>query len=119
MTDTKILKEFIRTESNKLFGDKNAKKDTKLTEEFTRKCSWRPDGIKYKNNEVYLDVIEKVNSFISEKGVVLRSEVVGRMNMRCFLTGMPNLKLGLNDKVFFELTGRRKSELKQKQEVEL
>jgi len=27
--------------------------------------------------------------------------------MRCFLTGMPNLKLGLNDKVFFELTGRQ------------
>jgi AP-1 complex subunit mu len=107
MTDTKILKEFIRTESNKL-SDKNSKRnDNKLTEEFTRKCSWRPDGIKYKNNEVYLDVIEKVNSLISEKGVVLRSEVVGRMNMRCFLTGIPNLKLGLNDKVFFELSGRR------------
>ncbi len=31
--------------------------------------------------------------------------------MRCFLSGMPNLKLGLNDKIFFELTGRRKQSL--------
>ncbi len=30
------------------------------------------------------------------------SEVVGVLKMRVFLTGMPECKLGLNDKVLFE-----------------
>ena len=37
---------------------------------------------------------------------MLRSEICGQINMRCCLTGIPNLKLGLNDKVFFEVSGR-------------
>jgi AP-1 complex subunit mu len=28
--------------------------------------------------------------------------------MRCYLSGMPELRLGLNDKVMFEATGRGK-----------
>jgi AP-1 complex subunit mu len=37
---------------------------------------------------------------------MLRSEICGQINMKCNLSGMPNLKLGLNDKVFFEVSGR-------------
>ncbi|MBN3317070.1 AP1M1 protein, partial [Atractosteus spatula] len=42
-------------------------------------------------------------------GNVLRSEIVGSIKMRVFLSGMPELRLGLNDKVLFENTGRGKS----------
>ena len=66
-TDTKVLKEFIKTESNQLFGlinKENIAKNNKLTESMTGKTCWRQEGIKYKNNEVYLDVIEKVNSVV-------------------------------------------------------
>ena len=38
-----------------------------------------------------------------------RSEIVGVVKMRVFLSGMPELRLGLNDKVLFESTGRGKS----------
>ena len=31
--------------------------------------------------------------------VLLRSEIVGAVKMRVFLSGMPELRLGLNDKV--------------------
>lgn len=37
---------------------------------------------------------------------MLRSEVLGSVKMRCYLSGMPELRLGLNDKVMFEATGR-------------
>jgi AP-1 complex subunit mu len=37
---------------------------------------------------------------------MLRSEIVGQINMKSCLSGMPTLKLGLNDKIFFELSGR-------------
>ena len=40
---------------------------------------------------------------------MLRSEIVGNIKMRVYLSGMPELRLGLNDKVLFESTGRGKS----------
>jgi hypothetical protein len=36
----------------------------------------------------------------------LQPQVVGVLKMRTFLTGMPECKLGLNDKVLFESQGR-------------
>jgi len=43
---------------------------------------------------------------VSANGNVLRSEIVGAIKMRVYLSGMPELRLGLNDKVLFESTGR-------------
>ena len=57
-TETKILKEFIKTESNKL------KKETQITNSLTGLVTWRAEGIKYKINQAYLDVVEKVNSIV-------------------------------------------------------
>jgi len=37
---------------------------------------------------------------------MLRSEIVGQVNMRSCLSGIPTLKLGLNDKLFYEVSGR-------------
>ena len=65
--------------------------------------SWRPEGIKHAKNEIFLDVIERLNILVSANGNVLRSEILGRIRMRSFLSGMPELKLGLNDKVLFEM----------------
>uniref|UniRef100_H2ZYT5 AP-1 complex subunit mu-1 n=1 Tax=Latimeria chalumnae TaxID=7897 RepID=H2ZYT5_LATCH len=71
----------------------------------TNAVSWRSEGIKYRKNEVFLDVIESVNLLVSANGNVLRSEIVGSIKMRVFLSGMPELRLGLNDKVLFDNTG--------------
>jgi AP-1 complex subunit mu len=115
-TETKILKEYIKTESYKIKADRergsrpatNTPQD-QGTNYTTNKISWRPEGIKYRLNQAFLDVVEKVNSLISNKGVMLRSEIVGHINMKSCLSGMPTLKLGLNDKIFFELSGRSKN----------
>lgn len=72
----------------------------------TTAVGWRTEGIKHTKNEIFLDVIEKLNLLVSANGNVLRSEILGTVKMKSFLSGMPELKLGLNDKVLFEMTGR-------------
>lgn len=43
---------------------------------------------------------------VNANGNVIRSEILGAVKMKCYLSGMPELRLGLNDKVMFESTGR-------------
>lgn len=102
-TDTKILQEYITQEGHKL------EVAPRPPPAVTNAVSWRSDGIKYRKNEVFLDVIESVNLLVSANANVLRSEIVGAVKMRVYLSGMPELRLGLNDKVLFESTGRGKS----------
>lgn len=72
----------------------------------TGAVSWRKDGIKHKKNEVFLDVVESVNLMVNSQGNVIHSEVAGAIKVRCLLSGMPELRLGLNDKILFENTGK-------------
>ena len=44
---------------------------------------------------------------VNANGSVLLSEIVGTIKLKVFLSGMPELRLGLNDRVLFELTGRK------------
>ena len=116
----------------------------------TNAVSWRSEGIKHRKNEIFLDVVERLNLLVAANGTLLRSEVhaprpapppppppppplrrpppppphlklrrrltlpplllvqiLGSLKMRSYLSGMPELKLGLNDKLLFEATGRR------------
>ncbi|KAK2087353.1 AP-1 complex subunit mu-2 [Saguinus oedipus] len=103
-TDSKILQEYITQQSNKLETGKSRVPPT-----VTNAVSWRSEGIKYKKNEVFIDVIESVNLLVNANGSVLLSEIVGSIKLKVFLSGMPELRLGLNDRVLFELTGRSKN----------
>jgi len=107
LTESKILQEFITQQGNKL------KSQVHVPAQATAVVSWRQDNIKYRKNEVFLDVIESINLLVASNGTLLRSEIVGSVKIRSFLSGMPTLKLGLNDKVQFESSGR-KEEGKQK-----
>uniref|UniRef100_A0A915PZK9 MHD domain-containing protein n=1 Tax=Setaria digitata TaxID=48799 RepID=A0A915PZK9_9BILA len=102
-TEGKILQEFITQEGHKL---ETAPRPPMAV---TNAVSWRSEGLKYRKNEVFLDVIESVNLLANANGVVLQSEIVGSVKMRVYLTGMPELRLGLNDKVLFESSGRGKN----------
>lgn len=78
----------------------------------TNAVSWRSEGIKHRKNEIFLDVIEKLNLLVASNGTVLHSEIIGSIQMKSFLSGMPDLKLGLNDKLMFEATGRSTTRIK-------
>ena len=99
ISESKILREYITQEAHKLQVEK-------LPMAVTNAVSWRSEGIKHRKNEIFLDVIEKLNLLVSSNGTVLNSEIVGAVRMKSFLSGMPELKLGLNDKLMFEATGR-------------
>jgi AP-1 complex subunit mu len=103
-TETKLLKEYIKTESHQT--KINTQKEMDLSKTITNVISWRVEGIKHKKNEAFLDVIEKVECLIASNGNVLHSQVLGSIKMKCFLSGMPNVTLGLNDKVLFDLKGK-------------
>ncbi|KAH7639645.1 LOW QUALITY PROTEIN: adaptor protein complex 1, mu subunit [Dermatophagoides farinae] len=103
ITDGKILQEYITQESHKM------EIAPKVPMAVTNAVSWRTEGIRYRKNEVFLDVIESVNLLANASQAILNSEIIGSIKMRVYLSGMPELRLGLNDKVLFESTGRGKS----------
>jgi AP-1 complex subunit mu len=99
-TEHRVLKEFIMQEGNKMA------EQVRPPISLTNAVSWRGEGIVHKKNEIFLDIVEKLNLLVASNGTVLRSEIIGAVKMKSFLSGMPELKLGLNDKVMFEVTGR-------------
>ncbi|KAL2653764.1 hypothetical protein R1flu_021892 [Riccia fluitans] len=99
-TEAKILSEFIKTDAYKI------EMTTRPPMAVTNAVSWRMEGIKYKKNEVFLDVVESVNILVNSNSQLVRSDVVGALKMRTYLSGMPECKLGLNDRVLLEAQGR-------------
>lgn len=100
ITESKILQEYITQESHKL--EVVARPPAAVT----NVVSWRPEGIKHRKNEVFLDVVESINLLANANGNILRCEILGSVKMRVFLSGMPELRLGLNDKLLYEANGR-------------
>ncbi len=108
LTDPALAKAFIYQKPKGSFFDKiggssgereKRKKELQAqasTMQVTGAVGWRKDGnVKYKRNEVYLDVTESVSALMSSNGDVLSADVNGRVTMRSCLSGMPEVKLGL------------------------
>ncbi|CAE7702763.1 Ap1m1 [Symbiodinium sp. KB8] len=126
-----ILMKYIRTDAHKLASKRGGGAAAAIAppDAVTNAVSWRDEGIVHKRNEVFLDVVEKgeqrspnanspicpaclpaflpaVHMLISGSGAVLSSAIEGAVEMRTFLTGMPDLKLGLNDRAMLEAAGK-------------
>ena len=80
---------------------------SQLTSQITGAIDWRREGIRHKKNEVYIDVLESVNLLLSSTGNILRNEVTGQVMMNTKLTGMPECKFGLNDKLVIDKEKKR------------
>lgn len=115
-TEGPILREYIKTEAHKmedfvgnLFSGQPTKMGAKgeLPPQVTGMgANWRREGIFYKKNEVFLDCIEQFNLLVNSKGSIVHSELKGSLQMKAYLSGMPECKLGLNDKAMFAKQGR-------------
>ena len=75
---------------------------SKITMQATGALSWRRSDIKYRKNEAFVDVIEDVNLLMSAAGTVLRADVNGQIIMRAYLSGTPECKFGLNDRLLLD-----------------
>jgi len=96
-TDSDILKMVITQK-----GVQSESKQRNITVAATGVVNWRQQGIKYRKNELYIDVTEDVNLLMSAKGTILRSDVAGKVTLTCHLSGMPECKFGLNDKIMLD-----------------
>ncbi|TYI36764.1 hypothetical protein ES332_A03G164300v1 [Gossypium tomentosum] len=95
-TEAKILSEFIKTDAYRMEVTQRPPMAV------TNAVSWRSEGINYKKNEVFLDVVESVNILVNSNGQIIRSDVVGGVEDE----NLFECKLGLNDRVLLEAQGR-------------
>ena len=63
-----------------LQGIKSATREEQaaITSQVTGQIGWRREGIKYRRNELFLDVFEYVNLLMSPQGQVLSAHVAGK-----------------------------------------
>lgn len=101
--DTDTLKMYITTEGVK--NERTAEDSSRITMQATGAQSWRRADIKYRKNEAFVDVIEDVNLLMSAAGTVLRADVTGQIVMRAYLSGTPECKFGLNDRLLLDGDG--------------
>ncbi|KDN64378.1 putative adaptor complexes medium subunit family protein [Colletotrichum sublineola] len=102
-TETDTLKMYITTEGVK--SERAAEDSAKITMQATGALSWRKADVKYRKNEAFVDVIEDVNLLMSATGAVLRADVTGQIVMRAYLSGTPECKFGLNDRLLLDNDG--------------
>jgi len=98
VTEPDILKKFITQGGFKNDFESNQKLQVALTQ-ITGSVSWRPQDVYHESNEVYIDVIEDVNLLISKSGEIIKSEVMGKVEVKSQLSGWPECKFGMNDKL--------------------
>ena len=77
-----FLRSFITQDANRMAEDSKSKPPVALT----NAVSWRAEGIKHKKNEIFLDVVEKLNLLVAANGTVLHSEINGAVKMKSFLS---------------------------------
>ncbi|KKA27973.1 hypothetical protein TD95_004414 [Thielaviopsis punctulata] len=99
-TETDTLKMYITTEGLK--SERAVEDSAKITMQATGALSWRKADVKYRKNEAFVDVIEDVNLLMSAQGSVLRADVTGQIVMRAYLSGTPECKFGLNDRLLLD-----------------
>ncbi|MCJ1426404.1 hypothetical protein MMC29_004307, partial [Sticta canariensis] len=99
-TETDTLKMYITTEGVK--SERTTEDSSRITMQATGALSWRRSDIKYRKNEAFVDVIEDVNLLMSATGTVLRADVNGQIVMRAYLSGTPECKFGLNDRLLLD-----------------
>jgi len=102
-TDTGILKTFITQQGIKSVS---REEQAAITAQVTGQIGWRREGIKYRRNELFLDAFEYVNLLMSPQGQVLSAHVAGKVIMKSYLSGMPECKFGINDKIVVDSKGK-------------
>ena len=109
ITEHEILRRYVTQGGLKPEDLNDEDRLKQITIAATGATPWRPEGVKYKKNEVYIDVIENVNVLLSKKGTLLKADVQGQVMVKCQLSGMPECKFGMNDKLVMNRAGAQPS----------
>ncbi|ODV86458.1 hypothetical protein CANARDRAFT_178935, partial [[Candida] arabinofermentans NRRL YB-2248] len=106
LTEFNILKEYIKimgpvkpNETNSKSSDYEAPEiNSSISRTSTNKISWRPKGIFYNKNEIFINFNEylKFKYSLKDKKIIMNL-INGEIDCKSFLSGMPILKLALNE----------------------
>ena len=114
ITSVHLLQQWItlgkaREMKSRELSSGSLKANMRVVDDITNRVDWRPKGknYSYTNNQVYIDIVEKVNLLLSSTGDVLRSDVSGRIVIKAYLSGMPECKFGLNDKLVLNINSAK------------
>jgi len=58
---------------------------------------WRKSGVKYSQNEIYIDIVEEVDAIVDASGRVVSSDVSGSIQAQSVLSGVPDMLLTFKD----------------------
>lgn len=83
----------------------NVESQSRIMADVTGAIPWRSADVMHKKNEVFIDVVERVNMLVSAKGNLLHADVDGQILMKVQLSGMPECRFGMNDKLLMDQEG--------------
>lgn len=104
-SETGTLKTFITQQGIKN-QHQTKEEQSQITNQVTGQIGWQSEGIKYPREKLFLDVPESVNLLMSSKGQMLSAHVSGRVVMKSYLSGMPECKFGMNNKIVIKKQGK-------------
>lgn len=112
LTSADLLKTFIKSEGQDPEENRFAVQQDGIGNKITGAVDWRQPGkYMYAKNEVFIDVLEYVN-VLDKGGTILRADVSGKVFIRSYLSGMPELSFGLNDRLRLEKEARMKDKVR-------
>lgn len=97
-----LRKNIKSTKGQSIKDDVLSKQNININSSILRTSSlainWRPKGVFYVKNEIYLDIVEDCHFFYDlESNIIRRNEIYGTCTAICYLSGMPVCQLGFNE----------------------
>ena len=70
---------------------------TRASKNSNKPIPWTKKAENSTENEIFVDLIERITVLINSSGQVLKTEIDGSIRMKSYLKGQPELKLALNE----------------------
>jgi AP-3 complex subunit mu len=102
-TEPNALKALIRPPSvmskiqSAVTGGSNAIVSEALPSGTVSNMPWRAAGVRYNQNEIYLDIVEEIDAIMDSNGNIVSSDVSGSIQALSQLSGIPDLILTFTD----------------------
>lgn len=113
LTEFSVLKDFIKlmikqedyydtshfnSETNEVEKRVETEINSSISRAAVNKISWRPKGIFYNKNEFFVNFEENLKFKFNHKvHKVITNQISGQIDCKSYLSGMPDLKLGINE----------------------
>ncbi|KAH9816544.1 Mu homology domain-containing protein [Melampsora americana] len=84
-------------QSNQSIINSTSSTHSKLSSIFNSPLPWRPIDLNYNKDEIYLDLIETLFITVDDTSKILKSNLIGKINVDSKLSGMPEVLLSFKD----------------------